>query len=149
MYRFVAVFEGTSIEKGVRGPVSPKQQGGQMSHQAKQRSQELTRGIQFVQDCHRICVETYEYSLRAEGHHVSADHSRILSDCAEICATALTFMLRASRFYPKVSGVCAEVCEACAALCERAIGDQQMQACATVCRTCAQACRQVAALPGV
>ena len=112
-----------------------------MSFQAKPRSQELLRGIQSVQECHRSCVETFEYVLRAGGQHASAEHVCTLSDCAEVCMTTLTFMLRSSRFYPKLVSVCAEVCEACATLCERMAGDKQIQACAATCRSCAQACR--------
>jgi hypothetical protein len=125
-----------------------------MSHQshkgpqAKPRSRELEQGIQNVQDCHRICVETVDYCLRVGGEHVAAAHLRLVQDCAEICATTLTFMLRTSDFHPQLSGACAQVCDACAASCETFTGDQQMEACASACRSCAEACRRVSPSSG-
>jgi hypothetical protein len=119
-----------------------------MSHQAKTKSQDLQQTIKLAQDCHRVCLETEDYSLRAGGAHAVADHVRLLHDCAEICATAANFMARTSVFHPQLSGLCAVICEACATACERAGSDPQMGACAGACRSCADACRKAAQLHG-
>jgi hypothetical protein len=117
------------------------------AQQAKPRSKALEQGVQSVRECHQLCVETASYCLQMGGRHVEPGHLRLLQDCAEICATTLTFMLRTSDFHPQLSGACAEVCEACAAACEHFTGDQQMEACASICRSCAEACRRISSQP--
>jgi hypothetical protein len=101
--------------------------------------------IRDCQDCHRACLETVQYCLQAGGRHVEAGHVRLMLDCAEACETAANFMLRSSTFHGRTCGVCAEVCERCAADCDSFGDDQAMKACAETCRRCATSCRQMAA----
>jgi len=61
-------------------------------------SDEMRKCIQDCIDCNRICTETVTHCITMGGKHVQADHLRTLLDCAEICATATGFMLRASDY---------------------------------------------------
>jgi hypothetical protein len=78
------------------------------------------------------------------GLHAEPRHIRTLHDCAEICQTAAAFMARSSDHHHAVCGLCATLCEACAANCERIGQDEEMNACARLCRRCAQSCREMA-----
>jgi len=82
------------------------------------------------------------HCLEVGGDHVEPLHFRLMSDCSQICATAADFMLRSSEFHPQLCGLCAIVCEACAASCETLDG---MEACVEACRACAASCREMAA----
>lgn len=59
--------------------------------------------------------------------------ARTCLDCAEICRTISTYMVRSSRFIPSLTKACAEICTACAEEC----GSHDMDHC----NKCAQACR--------
>ena len=97
-------------------------------------------------DSHGICLETVNHCLTLGGKHAEALHVRTMLDCAEICATVASLLLRGSEFYARMSSVCAEVCAACAESCESIDAhDKIMQQCAEICRRCATSCRRMAA----
>jgi hypothetical protein len=103
-----------------------------------------------ISDCHECsdqCLHLTQHCLRLGGIHSEARHIRVLSDCAEICRVAASFMARESDHAVRVCSVCAEVCDACAASCERVPDDEDMEACARTCRRCAQSCRDMAGVP--
>lgn len=64
-------------------------------------------------------------------------------DCATVTGACATLMARDSEYAGQVCGVCADLCDACAAECEKH-GNGIMAQCATACRQCAQTCRQMA-----
>jgi hypothetical protein len=64
-------------------------------------------------------------------------------DCAQVCQLAAALMAGGSDFAPQLCGLCAEVCEACAAECGGHDVDHCQQ-CAEACRRCAAECRQMA-----
>jgi hypothetical protein len=78
------------------------------------------------------------------GEHTEMSHLKRMLDCAQICQTSADFMLRMSDFHSQVYGVCADVCERCAADCDRFTDDQMMKQCADACQACAQACHDMA-----
>lgn len=61
-------------------------------------------------------------------------------DCADICMLAAEMLTRDSMHAHKLLALCAEICEACAAECEKHAHDH-CKACAEACRKCAEACR--------
>jgi hypothetical protein len=69
-----------------------------------------------------------------------------MMDCAAICQTSADFMLRGSPLHTLTCGVCAEVCERCAASCEKFPEDAMMQQCAETCQSCAASCREMASM---
>jgi hypothetical protein len=85
------------------------------------------------------------YCLQKGGRHAEPAHIRLLQDCAEICQTSANFMLRGSELHTRTCGVCAKVCERCAAECARMSDDTQMKTCADMCRRCAESCQQMSA----
>lgn len=107
---------------------------------------DMQQCIQNCLDCHRTCLEASIHYLGIGGEHASADHLRLLADCAQICLASADFMIRRSTFHQRTCGLCAEVCEACVQECEgMGGGDQNMARCADMCRKCAESCRQMAA----
>lgn len=57
------------------------------------------------------------------------------------CATLLSGN---SRFAYQLCGVCADMCDACAAECEKYSDVETMRICAEACRRCGKTCREVA-----
>lgn len=100
--------------------------------------------IDECQNCHQICVQTVEHCLTNGGKHAAPEHIRTLLDCAEICQTSANFMLRGSEIHSTVCGTCGEVCDLCAASCERIGNEDFMKQCVDACRRCAESCRQMA-----
>jgi len=110
-----------------------------------QMSPELRDCIQRCQECYAICKETITHCLMLGGEHASADHQRILADCAQACITCVDFMLRISKYHPEYCALCADVCKECARSCDHlGKGDETMQKCADLCRRCEQSCRSMA-----
>lgn len=107
-------------------------------------SPEMKSCIDDCRQCHATCLtEAANHCLEAGGEHVEPTHMRLMLDCAEICQTAMNFMLRNSAQHAAICRACAEVCRACAASCEK-VGD--MQECVDVCRRCAESCERMAAV---
>jgi hypothetical protein len=111
-------------------------------HHESERMQDC---IDNCSNCHAACLETVIYCLQQGGEHAEEAHIRLLLDCAEICQTSANFMLRNSPLHGITCAACAEICERCAAACERFGDDRQMAACAAMCRRCAESCREMAA----
>jgi len=107
---------------------------------------DVQKCIQNCTTCHQICLQTISHCLEKGGEHASAQHIRVLSDCAEICSVSANFMTRGSDLHPAICGACAEACLACADSCEQVAGsDEVMKACANICRQCAESCQKMAA----
>jgi hypothetical protein len=136
---------GLAKTRQVAGPRAIEERIGRRStmhvrgaHQARQEAMRNT------QDCEAICVQTVQYCLEAGGAHVESAHLRHLQDCADLCEAATKILLRGSPHNAELATACANLCDHCAASCERYIGDAQLKACANQCRLCAAACRQMA-----
>jgi hypothetical protein len=69
---------------------------------------------------------------------------RMDRDCADLCRLAAALMSRDSSFAREVCRLCAAICDACAAECERH-DMEHCGRCAKACRTCATECRKMAA----
>lgn len=104
----------------------------------------MRRCIEECQNCQAICLESIPHCLELGGKHAAPEHIRMLMACAEICGTSARFMLLGSKHHARTCGVCAEVCEACAADCATFTDDEMMQRCAETCRACARSCREMA-----
>jgi hypothetical protein len=109
-------------------------------------SDQMQDCIDHCQGCQETCLEMIGHCLELGGEHAEADHIRMLMACAEICDTSARFMLLESPHHVATCGVCADVCEACAADCDR-FDDETMARCADECRRCAAICRQMAKAP--
>ena len=114
-----------------------------MSHH--QMSQDMQQCIEHCTRCHQVCLQTIQHCLGMGGMHAEQSHIRLLADCAQICSINADFMLRDSPLHARTCAICAEVCQHCAADCDRfGGGDPQMKLCADTCRHCAESCRKMA-----
>lgn len=105
---------------------------------------EMKRCIEDCHQCHMTCLATaMSHCLEMGGRHAEPEHMRLMLDCAEICQTAMNFMVRHSAQHAVICRACAEICRACAASCER-VGD--MQECVDACLRCAESCERMAAV---
>jgi hypothetical protein len=108
-------------------------------------SERLAACIETCRQCHQTCLETVSHCLSLGGRHADPAHIRLLMDCAEICQTSASFMIRDSEWLDLTCAACSEVCARCSEDCESmAEGDGQMIACAAVCRRCAESCHEMA-----
>ena len=115
---------------------------GMQKMQGMQGMQDMQAYIEACSRCHQVCLQTaMNFCLSQGGKHVEASHFRLMMNCAMICETSANFMLSGSDYHQRICGVCAEICEACAADCE-GLGD--MDECVETCRSCAASCRQMA-----
>lgn len=117
-----------------------------MTHATQTMHSAMERCIQECLNCYSVCTTTVNHCLSLGGAHAAPEYITTLLDCAEICRTSASFMLRNSPLHTRTCGLCAEVCERCAVECEQmADGDRQMLDCAKACRRCAESCRSMAA----
>jgi hypothetical protein len=107
-------------------------------------SKDLQQCIEECLNCYSLCEQTAQHCVEMGGKHAEANHIRTLRDCAEICATSASFMLRDSKLHTRTCAVCAEVCRACERECRRIGDDQLMQQCADACASCAKSCERMA-----
>lgn len=106
-------------------------------------SNEMQACIDECLACYRTCLSmAMNHCLEAGGPHVEKAHFTLMAECAEICRTSAHLMLIGGAHHKRTCAVCAEICDACAADCER-VGD--MQDCVEACRRCAESCRRMAA----
>lgn len=96
-------------------------------------------------ECHALCTTTAQHCLEIGGEHAAPEHIRTLLDCAEICRTSASFMLRQSPHHAATCRACAELCRACEEECRRMAGeDTLMRRCAEACARCAESCERMA-----
>jgi hypothetical protein len=100
--------------------------------------------IDDCSDCYQVCVATLAHCQEMGGIHAEPKHLTLLKDCAEICKTSESFMLRGSLHAPCVAQECAKICEQCADSCEKVDPrDIQMMECVKMCRECAASCKEM------
>ena len=93
--------------------------------------------------CATACLEMHDTD--SKGHDMTAC-IKLCRDCADICTLCGRLTARGSQFMKSFMVVCAEVCEACAAECEKHAGHiAHCKTCAEACRKCAEECRSMAA----
>lgn len=105
---------------------------------------DVRRCIDACVECYNVCTEAVSHCLQLGGEHASAEHIRLLLDCANSCQASTESMLLGSQFQARLCAVCAEICEACATSCARIAGDDSLtKHCADTCRRCAASCRDM------
>ena len=107
---------------------------------------EMQACIDECQSCATICAQTLAHCLEKGGAHAEATHIVGLVDCAEICRTSASFLLRGSHHHTATCRACAEVCRACEESCRKMGNDAMMQRCADACRRCAESCEKMAGI---
>lgn len=107
------------------------------SHRHTLTSEEMENCIAGCLACQAICLQTAFHCLEIGGARATADHIRLLLDCAEMCESSVHFMVSRSPFEGRICALCAEACRACEAACRR-MSDEIDLRCAESCRRCAE-----------
>ncbi len=117
-----------------------------MPRTTKQMLERFSECLENCLNCYRVCNETLSHGWQLGGRYAEAAHLRLLADCADICQTSASFLMRGSERHASVCAVCAEICTRCAEQCERFADDEWMKVCATACRHCAESCQTMSAM---
>jgi len=95
--------------------------------------------------CAQECEHCASACLSEPDVKSMAECIRLDVDCAEICWAAASYESRGSQFAHDICRVCAEICDACGAECEKHAGHMEhCRTCAEACRHCAEECRRMA-----
>jgi hypothetical protein len=131
-------------ELALKAPIRPRIPFPETTMDQSSISGEMQQCLDNCLACHRLCTETAAHVLHGGHPHSEAKHLVALLDCAQICMVHADFMLRRSPHHTHLSKECAEICSACATLCEEhADPDGKMAACAKACRACAESCSKM------
>lgn len=106
-------------------------------------SEAMQQCIDNCTACEQICLAAVSHCLELGGKHAENSHIQLLLDCAEMCRTSISSMLRGSQHQAHVCGVCAKICASCATDCERFADDEIMRQCAEACRRSAESCQRM------
>lgn len=95
-------------------------------------------------DCHQICLQTaMNDCLESSENQVEKKLFRLLISCSEVCQVSANLQLVNSDFQHRFCELCANVCKACAAECEKHGG---MAECVKACLDCAESCTQMGSI---
>jgi hypothetical protein len=89
--------------------------------------------------CSKVCDATAKKIAKKGGKYAAV--AELMQDCSKICK--LSDDMHGSQFEGKVSALCAEVCNKCAAACEE-LKDKSLQNCIDECRKCEASCKKTA-----
>ena len=113
-------------------------------------NQPLADAVHHLMYCAKMCLSCADACMAEHGHDMT-QCIRLCMDCSDICeATARLGLRRTGDDQPmlrELLDVCARMCDACAAECERH-EHEHCRLCAQICRECAADCRNAAAALG-
>jgi hypothetical protein len=92
--------------------------------------------------CAATCNHCASSCLREDDVKMMAKCIQLDMECAAICYAAAQFMGMGSDDVIRICTLCADICEACAAECERH-NNEHCSECAAACRKCAEECRRI------
>lgn len=108
-------------------------------------SEDVRTAIEACFRCHRACLEAQQHLIVVDGDLAGPEPMNILLDCAEVCHTTGSLLIRGSARQLLMADLCATVCDECADQWDAtAAGDDVLLRCAAECRACAAACRDLA-----
>lgn len=99
--------------------------------------------IEACLQCLHWCSACVDDGLTNNPSMMSAS-VRLCHECAPVCGVSAALLSGNSQFAHQLCGVCADICEACAAECGKHKHSEIMRRCAEACTRCAMACREVA-----
>ncbi len=113
---------------------------------AAHNNQPLADAVHHLMYCAKMCLSCADACMAEAGHDMT-QCIRLCTDCSDICeATARLGLRRTGDDQPmlrELLDVCARMCDACAAECERH-DHEHCRLCAQICRECAADCRNAA-----
>lgn len=107
---------------------------------AQEKYEELLRTLH---ECMEACNHCFDACLQEDDVQMMAGCIRLDRECADMCGYLEQAITRKSPFVKELASVCAIICEACAAECEKH-DHEHCQQCAKACFDCAEACRTAA-----
>ncbi len=99
--------------------------------------------LQACNDCAAACDHCAISCLNEPEPRAFKSCAKATLDCAAVCRLVAELIARDSRFTREMYLVCAHVCDATAAECEKHSVDH-CQVSAEICRACADECRRMA-----
>lgn len=96
--------------------------------------------INTLNECAAECNHCTTACLEEQDVKMLARCIKLNIDCVEICKLTASYIARGSEHAEHVMKECAEICEACAAECEKHKHMEHCKQCAEACRRCAEAC---------
>lgn len=95
-----------------------------------------------IDACLACAIECESCATHCIGMNDKEHQKRIAlcRDCADISALCARFEARGSAFTKALFKLCAEICNACVAECEKLSADACCKSCAAACKKCADAC---------
>jgi|SRR5687768_6225157 len=106
-----------------------------MSHEANQKA------IDALNNCATECNHCLTACLEEQNVSMLVNCIKLDIDCAAICSFTASLLARNSAHGRHLLRECIEVCNACAAECEKhAHHHEHCKKCAEACRACAEAC---------
>ena len=99
--------------------------------------------IASLQHCADACTRCSVACLDEKDVKMMVACIRLDLDCAAICETSASFAARDSVYMEHILKVCAEICNACAAECEKHAHLEHCRKCAESCRKCAKDCMAI------
>lgn len=97
--------------------------------------------IDDCQKCFEACIRCVPHCLKLGGKYAESRHISLIMECSEVTRTCLTLILSNSPYAYKLSQLCAQACEACAASCsEIDENDIHMRECINACHKCSESC---------
>ena len=120
-------------------------------HPKDQNNQALGDAVHHLMYCSKMCLSCADACMAESTGPEAMDMAqciRLCLDCSDICeATARLGLRRTGDDQPmlrELLELCARMCEACAAECEKH-EHEHCKLCAQICRECAEDCRKAAA----
>lgn len=89
------------------------------------------------------CKQCAEEFLNAQEPEKYASCLKLVQDCSTMCLVAAIMMAGDSDFIRRTCALCADICDAAAAECERHTQVAHCRSCVDACRSCAAACREL------
>ena len=88
--------------------------------------------------CIAACENCATHCIRmAESLHLRC--ITLCRDCSDICTLCIKTALRDSQYKEEIMKLCAAICRACAAECDK-FEEEHCKECARICTACADAC---------
>ena len=99
--------------------------------------------IEACNECATTCTHCATSCLHESDVKMLAHCIQLDLECAAICRSAAELMSLGSSHAQKLCAICADICDACAAECEKHSHMEHCKECAEACRRCAEECRSM------
>lgn len=101
--------------------------------------------IETCYNCAIACDHCASEDLNEADVKLLAECIRLDRECPAFCRAAAHIMSMGGQFAKEICAICAKVCDACAAECEKHQHMDHCKECAQKCRHCSEECRKMAA----